>query len=288
MSRGTSWRLALRLARRDALRNRGRSILVLVMIALPVLAVTAADVVIQTQDVSGVESLDRRLGSADAQVVGRRRAAPGRPGFDPSTARGRPARPTPTGAPPTASQVAAALGGARLLEIADRGARRPHRRRRRRTLERNRGRPARPADRRALRPDRRAAGRPTADEVVVNQAILDQGYAVGDPLELVDDGAPAPTIVGVAESTESRNYPVAAGPVGSLGSTGERRGRPGWLVGGGPVSWDEVQALNALGATVLSRAVVTDPPPASEVAGRDPAPGSVRTTPWSRSSCSSS
>ena len=64
----TGWRLSLRLARRDALRSRGRSILVLVMIALPVLAVTAADVVIQTQDVSSAESLDRRLGAADARV----------------------------------------------------------------------------------------------------------------------------------------------------------------------------------------------------------------------------
>ena len=64
----TGWRLSLRLARRDALRSRGRSILVLFMIALPVLAVTAADVVIQTQDVSSAESLDRRLGAADARV----------------------------------------------------------------------------------------------------------------------------------------------------------------------------------------------------------------------------
>ena len=83
MSRGTSWRLALRLARRDALRNRGRSILVLVMIALPVLAVTAADVVIQTSQVSGVESLDRRLGSADAQIEVPAGGAPMLQAFDP-------------------------------------------------------------------------------------------------------------------------------------------------------------------------------------------------------------
>ena len=62
----------LRLARRDALRDKGRSILVLVMIALPVLAVSAADVVYQTNDVSGVESLDRRLGSADARIFAAR------------------------------------------------------------------------------------------------------------------------------------------------------------------------------------------------------------------------
>ena len=64
----SGWRLSLRLARRDALRSRGRSILVLVMIALPVLGVTAADVVLQTSQLSGAEGLDRRLGAADARV----------------------------------------------------------------------------------------------------------------------------------------------------------------------------------------------------------------------------
>ena len=63
-----AWRLPLRLARRDALRHRARSILVLVMIALPVLAVTAADVMIKTSGVSGAESIDRRMGSAQALV----------------------------------------------------------------------------------------------------------------------------------------------------------------------------------------------------------------------------
>ena len=57
-------RAALRLARRRPRAPAGRSILVLVMIALPVLAVTAADVVIQTSDVSTVEATDRRIGLA--------------------------------------------------------------------------------------------------------------------------------------------------------------------------------------------------------------------------------
>ena len=68
MSPLNAWRLPLRLARRDAQRHRARSILVLVMIALPVLAVTAADVMIQTAGVSGAESVDRRMGSAQALV----------------------------------------------------------------------------------------------------------------------------------------------------------------------------------------------------------------------------
>ena len=41
----------------------------LVMIALPVLAVTAADVMIQTARVSSAESVDRRIGAAQALVT---------------------------------------------------------------------------------------------------------------------------------------------------------------------------------------------------------------------------
>ena len=42
----------LRIARRDARRARGRSLLVVAMIALPVLGVTAADVVARTYELS--------------------------------------------------------------------------------------------------------------------------------------------------------------------------------------------------------------------------------------------
>ena len=93
----------------------------------------------------------------------------------------------------------------------------------------------------------------------MNEALTDKGYAVGDVLETPSTDVPDPTIVGIAESTIARNYPIAAGPLGSLavetfdGST--------WLVDGGPVSWAQVQELNLDGATVLSRAVVLDPPP---------------------------
>ena len=68
------WAPAVRVARREAWRAKGRSILVLTMIALPVLAVTAADVVIATSEVKGAEAVERRIGGADALVrVDRRR-----------------------------------------------------------------------------------------------------------------------------------------------------------------------------------------------------------------------
>jgi len=43
-----SWRPALRIARRDATRARGRSALVLVMIGLPVLAIVCLDTLTRT------------------------------------------------------------------------------------------------------------------------------------------------------------------------------------------------------------------------------------------------
>jgi putative ABC transport system permease protein len=258
--------LALRLARRDALRNRGRSILVLVMIALPVLAVTAADVVIQTQEVSGAESLDRRMGSADALVAVEAGGTPMIQRFDPfdgSSTVDDAGTDDPVA--PTADQLSAALGGARMTEL--------------RTGELDvrtddgvgyvEGTEVDLRDPLSRGLFELTAGRwPTSpDEVVVNDAMLDQGYAVGDPLGLQGVGAPSPTIVGVAESSESRTAPVAAGPLGSLGlpDRADDGAWPSWLAGGGPVSWGTVREVNELGATVLSRAVVSDPPPTSEL-----------------------
>ncbi|WP_405778722.1 FtsX-like permease family protein [Streptomyces sp. NBC_00859] len=60
------WRAALRIARRDALRARGRSALVVAMIALPVLGVTAADVTYRSSVSTRPEKLTASMGSADA------------------------------------------------------------------------------------------------------------------------------------------------------------------------------------------------------------------------------
>ncbi|WP_441250352.1 FtsX-like permease family protein [Kitasatospora sp. McL0602] len=64
----TAWRVALRIARRDALRAKGRSALVLAMIALPVLGVTGADVFYRSGQLTPSETAVRTLGGADALV----------------------------------------------------------------------------------------------------------------------------------------------------------------------------------------------------------------------------
>ncbi len=255
------WRLPLLMARRDAFRARGRSLLVLTMIALPVLAVTAADVVLQTQSVSAVESLDRRLGAADALVstqpgVGRVAQAP-----DPD----RIAFPTgAAGDPLTPAQVSAELDDARLIErrtgeirfSTDQGVARAE------GTELDLGDPA------SVGLFDLVSGRlpRSTEEVVVNRALADKGPQIGDRLEL-SGGTPSRLVVGIAESTTLRDHPVAAGALGSLGLATDNLSS--WLVAGGPVTWDDVLRLNAAGATVLSRAVLLDPPPvqaqASEV-----------------------
>ncbi|MEU8677482.1 FtsX-like permease family protein [Streptomyces sp. NPDC048560] len=66
MSLLPGWRAAFRIARRDAMRAKGRSALVVAMIALPVLGVTAADVTYRSSVATPAEELTAAMGSADA------------------------------------------------------------------------------------------------------------------------------------------------------------------------------------------------------------------------------
>ncbi|WP_406196258.1 FtsX-like permease family protein [Kitasatospora sp. NBC_01560] len=64
-----SLKVALRIARRDALRAKGRSALVVAMVALPVLGVAGADVVYRSGQLTPAERAERLLGGADAYVT---------------------------------------------------------------------------------------------------------------------------------------------------------------------------------------------------------------------------
>ncbi|GIJ77071.1 putative ABC transport system permease protein [Micromonospora phaseoli] len=63
-----SWRAALRIARREARRARGRTALVLAMIILPVLAMSFIAASMDMARLTPAEELDRRLGNADAEL----------------------------------------------------------------------------------------------------------------------------------------------------------------------------------------------------------------------------
>lgn len=259
------WRVALRLARREALRRKGQTALMLVLICLPVLAVSAAAIVWRTADVSSAEGIDRRMGSAAALVetTGMEHVFQtfdpenGGYGGDGGGRNGRKA----LGADDLPA-VLAVLGADRLaIPLA------------RDTLafETDQG----VGDLETLATD---LASPLADgllepiegqyppgpgEVVVSQALADRGPGIGETLTVIrktPDGERAfeLAVVGIAESTASRGYELAAGLTGAFGTGDDPTGR--WLVGGGPVSWDDVRAVNAVGVLATSRAVLRDPP----------------------------
>jgi putative ABC transport system permease protein len=263
MNAVAGWRLALRLAWREVRRSRARSALVLVMVTFPVIAVAAADVAQATASVSSVESLDRRLGQAEARI----QLLPGTTSVDQTAdpdSGGVASRRQKQGRTATLSTVRAALGGARpVTELRTRqvGVR---------------------TDVGVLRADatgldqgnplthglfRLTSGRlpATADEVDVNHALADHGFSVGDRITLT--GGASLTVVGTAESTGQRTTPVAVGTLDSalVQAGGRGAGVRTWLVGGAPVTWDRVRAVNAVGGVVLSRQVVEHPPATSQL-----------------------
>ncbi|MDO3700601.1 ABC transporter permease [Micromonospora sp. C28SCA-DRY-2] len=110
-----SWRAALRIARREARRARGRTALVLAMITLPVLALSFAAASYDMSELSRAEQLDRQLGTADAELRWVARGPVAQSAWGEGWRHeGDPAQPAPV----TAEQVGALLpAGSRALEV---------------------------------------------------------------------------------------------------------------------------------------------------------------------------
>lgn len=261
----TGWRVLLRIAWRDVLRNKGRSALILVMIALPVLGVTAAHVVIATAQVSTQESLDGSLGTADALLEIH-------PGSDkvfqgPDPADGGGWMSESGRRPATVEDLAAVIGGgARLVE------------RREDWLEARFGDRLRPVH--AISADLEdqifdgtyelTAGRlpERAGEVLVNEALSDRGAAMGEKLDLAQLDADL-DVVGIARHPLRRDQEVMWALPGTIdlgAADADHWMQRAYLVESRHgVDWPQVRALNELGAMVTSRKVLADPPPASEL-----------------------
>ena len=62
------WRVAIRIARRDARRYKWRSALIVAMVGLPVLLLTSGITLMATNDISMAESVPRVMGSAQARI----------------------------------------------------------------------------------------------------------------------------------------------------------------------------------------------------------------------------
>lgn len=250
------WRPALRLAWRDAWKAKGRSILVLVMIALPVLAVTAAAVVQATSDLDDVEAIERTMGAAQARIepVGGVVVQAPALGMDVYVT-------TDEGERPALADLAEVLGDRDVIPITEGYGDVELGSRRIKVLPTE-------VDLRDPLADglfELGAGElPAAPgEAVVNDAFAERGLSIGDTVEVLGEEL---TIVGIGRDASWRGAPTVTALPGSFGPDFAGGGAgTGWLVGGDAVAWSDVQALNELGALAYSRAVIEDPPPAGDL-----------------------
>ncbi|MBX6723796.1 MAG: ABC transporter permease, partial [Dactylosporangium sp.] len=258
----TGWLAALRIARREARRAKGRSALVVAMIAVPVLCLSFAAVTYDMFTLTPTERLTRELGAADARVWWMYEGqayqdfeADSFGSHDDGT-KGAYTEAELLATLPPGSRIIADLEGrvdmrtpagtgilaARGLDVAD------------------------PllAGRVTL-----LAGRAPADggEVALTEQALDRlGVQVGDTVQLAD-GSRRYTVTGVVEFPDHLGPQVVfrpdALPPGVVDETDPFLRR--WLVDTPePLAWATVRELNAKGIVARSRQVVLNPPPPSE------------------------
>nr|WP_221383266.1 FtsX-like permease family protein [Actinoplanes polyasparticus] len=244
-----SWRTALRIARRESRRARGRAALVVAMIAVPVAALAGTAVSYDMFTLTPAEQATRQLGAADALLTARlagpvkqdsigkkwRPAGEISPGPDLRTERAMLAllpdgsRVVPVRTAETEFRaVTGGLAGVRTheMDLTD-------------PLHRGR----------ALLVGGRAPHGP--DEVAMSRAARSR---FGDTIRSLD-GTRSWTAVGTVEFPDDLGEVMvfAPGPPGA--------GASQWLaVTPEPVDWAQVGSLNRDGLTVTSRAVLLDPP----------------------------
>lgn len=270
-----SWRIALRMAKRDLRRHKGRSVLVFLMVAIPVGLLAAAATLGATEQADGSDLTTARMGSGEALVQGPQAGkiqqtpdpnqggtgwsddnpATTIPGFaadasptDQATAIGRLVGGTAVGVGETEMRLVVGDRRVRVSglvtdpRVADLG------------------------DKARLRSGAWGTG---PDEIVITPAGERKGLPRSGSVTLSAGGTErAVRVVGTATALLEwggmpdfvvPSLPAGAGPGASgIGAAGS------WvLVGGGPVTWADVQRLNTYGLTVFSRAVLEDPPPDS-------------------------
>lgn len=269
-----SWRVAERIARRDAVRSRGRTALVATMIGLPVLVGAAGGTLLQSAVVTPARQVSWEL----APGVQARIDAFQAPGMvqagDLSTAMwGDPEGVvTPSVAGYEASLAATLPAGDRLVRategtgtvaVGDGVSRVP------RSIAEY------PADDLAA-----LVTAPVADGVLpaapgevalAGELAKNLGVEVGDAVTVTPmDGAPVEVTVSAVLGRWYWGGQVIAVRGALLADPADAHGvadhagthLPHWyVVGDAPFTWDDVRAVNALGSLVMSRAVYLDPPP---------------------------
>ncbi|QKE83432.1 ABC transporter permease [Arthrobacter sp. NEB 688] len=269
----SSWAVALRMARRDVRRHRGRSALVVVMVLLPTLLLSTVVTLAYTSDVTGAERIPQTMGTGQALLEWPDTArtvqlpdpsagfssveqdAQPVPGFDreasifaneDAVARlvGSPVTPFERwSARTTLGERRLSLDGLSLDGSVGLGEK----------LELTSGRwPAAPSTDPA-----------TPAEVLVTPVAIDRGVPGRGSFELTVEGQTRTvTVVGVARAQDLYSQPalVTAAPLVPARSVGNG----GWIVlGTDPVTWPEVRTLGEYGFRVTSADALQNPPAAS-------------------------
>ncbi|WP_154792739.1 ABC transporter permease [Occultella kanbiaonis] len=253
----TRWRAALRIARRDALRHRGRTLLVVAMIALPVFGATFLATVIRSSSPTVATTLQQTLGD-DAQAL----VTVDSCGFV--------ILQVPTGGRTClTNQPVEEVGEADIAALVPTGAELVPRREFAVDLYTDDVRisdevlAATDAERVPGLLPLTAGGMPTAPgEVVLAQRLVDRlRIEVGDTFTIVTGETEVPTtLVGIIRSGDQSGL-AAEGTLPEEGALS----RSWYVLGTDAVTWPDVLALNEIGVGALSRAVLLDPPPRSDV-----------------------
>ena len=262
----SAFRALLRIARRDAARAKGRSALICLMIALPVFAMTFADVIGRTAQPNQDEVITRALGTAQYELTaslpigsGLEQAPdPTQGSLAPKTVEDPRLADLAELVPPGARALPTATG---LVELRTEGGVADVE-----WTEVAAGDPVFAGRYELL--DGRAPSGP--GEVLVTPELLERtGLEVGSPLRVTD---PAATVViaGTAREAGTRGSDaVLAAPGTLIGAPGGLRpadtARSVHVVGVPPLRWERVRELNALGVLAYDRDIVADPPPRSAV-----------------------
>lgn len=272
-----SWRVALRLARRDVRRHRGRNALIVLMVGLPVALLVAGTTLYASDQIQGAERIPFAMGasqalltpdvqSAVAQQPDGRLAGSGDAAVTPipGWAKGSevPALEALTGgkvSPVTSGQIRVRVGkkvvAATTLGVDAAAA--PYAAG---LVTLTSGRWPSTATELVVTPTGAKKGLPDSGTVT---AVLPTGSTTA--YTVVGTGTGYLDRFGTPEAVDMVTLPSRpAGEAaeesfpGVVGNTSYLLDRPA------PVTWAEVQRLNAYGILVVSRAVLTDPPPASE------------------------
>jgi len=275
--RTAAWRAVLRLARRDAVRAKGRTALVALMIGLPVLAVATVDVLARSSDFSPADTVRTQLGEAQARLetpVGGQPLLQDPTGADfasPEGAFGGGETATVAGVRAAVqtllradADLVAVVEGSVTLRVGDRavdavGA----------EVDSEGSLPGP-----ATLVDGRLAG--ADDEVAITSSLARHaGLAIGETITAAPRGSGADaesavTVVGVVDNPgfvrEVLGLPGSLFPDRSPDDPVVGAVTTSWfVVGDAPVTWSDVRELNEIGVAAVSRDVLLDPPPRSEV-----------------------